>query len=279
MKIVWALVDLFILSFTVKAQNGYLALKGWQPSAGTWSHIFNSPAAPFGNPAAFASLASPAILLVSQKPFYIKELSELQAFAVWPVTQGSGAGLVFSRFGNASFSEIYSGLGYGLHLNSHWQLGVSFQYQYSKFSGFSVRSGLQAATGFQWFNNGFSAGLFYHCAAIQLPYKTSRLWLIGGGMGKDWSGQLYTDGSVYFTVYEGLVASISLQYQLLEAWRLAIRIQSNPLRYGFESGYFHKAMSLRIYSDWHPQIGWSPGLVLGISKRQKTAAHEQDNIH
>ncbi|MBZ5857121.1 hypothetical protein [Flavihumibacter profundi] len=279
MKIVRALVGTFLLFFTAKAQNGYLTLKGWQPAAGTWSHIFNSPAAPFVNPAAFASLSRPALLLVSQKPFYINELSELQAFAGWPVANGSGAGLVISRFGNASFNEIHYGLGYGLHLNSHWQLGVSFLYLTGKFSGFSARSGLQAATGLQWFNNGFSAGLFYHSAAIQLPYKTSRLWLIGGGMGKDWSGQLYTDGSVYFTVYEGLVASISLQYQLLEAWRLAIRIQSNPLRYGFESGYFHKAISLRIYSEWHPQIGWSPGLVLGISKKQKTAAHEQDNIY
>jgi hypothetical protein len=236
-------------------------------SAGAWSRVFHSPAAALINPAVLGIPADPAIVLMSKRPFLVKDLSAMQLYATHPVT---GQGNIFIGcylFGNPSYTELTLSAGYGLQLNKWLQLGIAAHGTFSKVKG-SLRSfAITPAISLQYSKGQTLGGVFMQYRSSPAFSVPAPYWIAGAGIGRDWSGQLYTDLIVYYSYQNGFNNMVSVQYRVLQAWILVGRVQTRPFRYAFETGYQKHRFSLRICTEWHPQMGFSPGILLNYQAK------------
>ncbi len=231
-------------------------------SAGAWSRVFHSPAAALINPAVLGMPSAPAVVLVSKRPFLVKDLSAMQLYATHP---DAGQGNIFIgcyRFGNPFYAELTLSAGYGLQLYKWLQLGIAAHGTFSKVKG-SVRSfAIMPAISLQYSKGQTLGGIFMQYRSSPALPIPAPYWIVGAGIGRDWSGQLYTDLILYYSYQNGFNSMVSVQYQVLQAWCLAFRVQTRPFRYSFETGYQKNRFSIRVCTDWHPQMGFSPGILL-----------------
>lgn len=236
-------------------------------SSSIWSNVFTSPSAALINPAALGARPVSNIVILSKRPYFIKGLSDIQLHAVFPIAVHGGLFIGCRRFGNSSYTELTVSAGYGMRLNKRMQLGIALHYSGRKAGYFRQATALQPTASFQLNQRMYTAGIFCQYQVLTRSGHHEPVWATGLGIGKDWSGQLYTDLNVFYGKGMGVTTKVTLQYKVLDAWRLVIRCQTNPLRYGFETGYRKNGISLRVCSDWHPQMGFSPGLLLGYSPK------------
>lgn len=236
-------------------------------SASIWSNVFISPSAAMINPAALGASPAANIIILSKRPYFIKGLSDIQLQAVFPVAIHGGLFIGCRRFGNSNYTDLTVSTGYGMRLNKRMQLGIALHYSGRKAGNFRQANALLPMASFQLNQKNYSAGIFCQYQVLTRFSHLTPGWITGFGVGKDWSAQLYTDLNVFYGKGTGINTMVSLQYKVLDAWRIVIRCQTHPLRYGFETGYRKNGISLRVCSDWHPQLGFSPGLMLGYSPK------------
>jgi hypothetical protein len=262
----------FYLSPQAQAQ---FRLNELPASAAIFSSQFASPSAALINPAALANLPGAGLMLFARRPYAIAALSELQMHAAFPLSVSSGVYGGCRRFGTDYFSEICLATGYGLLLSKQLQIGINFQYTTAKPKGFLKNSTLVAGFSANYSGSQFTTGVFFKYGLTNFAYIPDRYTMAGLGIGKDWSPQLYTDVLIYFDSAIGWAEVISVQYELAPAWLIALRVETRPFRYTFETGYRRHRLSLRISSEWHPQLGFSPGIVLAYSLSSKNSADDQ----
>lgn len=250
---------LFLSGNSIFAQG---LLQDYPASSGFWSRLFKSSAAAQLNPALLGSPIDAEILLVSKRPFLVAGLSESRIYATLGGKGRRGIAFSAGHFGNKDFSSMDFSIAYGIRLSQHLNLGASTQLFSAGAKSFRKQSVVIPGMALQWTTQSYTAGIFIRYSTATDTYLNRPDALVGIGIGKDFSSQLYLDGNFYYSFSGGLASILSMQYQLLDAWRLVIRCQANPFRYGFETGYRSNRFSLRICSDWHPQIGWTPGLLL-----------------
>ncbi|ULQ53030.1 hypothetical protein [Flavihumibacter fluvii] len=267
------LLLLFILRLT--GLHGQHPMDAIPPSSAIWSQLFRSPAATLVNPAALSLPAPPALVITSKRPYSIDALSEVQFHSSFNIAEHSGMFIGCRRFGNNYFSELAISLGYGIQLNQSMQLGITVQQSTNKVNGFDKSTAIIPGASLQWTSINFTGGLFLQYGFLPAPSLPARYWILGAGIGKDWSTGLYTDLTVSYGAGTGVRVMASFQYEFVKSWRIAISLQTNPSRYSFETGYQYKQINFGICSDWHPQLGWSPGVLLGFTGTPKNNRNDQ----
>jgi hypothetical protein len=241
---------------------GYLS-----PGVGLWSHEFSSSSTLALNPAGAIEKNSLEGIILSRKPFLIEGLQAADAFLSKAFENNTVIGFSLHHLGYTGFRETGGAFSLGKSLSDHWRIGVGFGFSRKTITGIKPIPGFAGSLAIQRMFRGCTMGFIL--IPRQVPEKSGKngklrpSWIIG--LGKDWSEQFYSDVNLYSLPENGLQLSALICYQPLPAWRMAIRVLSHPLRYGFETGYHHRQYSLRVFSDWHPQLGWSPGLLLAFS--------------
>jgi hypothetical protein len=248
----------------LKCQPQVNDITNWHPSSGNWSRLFVSSAAPFCTPSSFALFGDPAVRIEHDRPYFIEGLSDTKLYFILPVTAHAAAGLAVTRFGNDVFNELRVSAGYGRRLSDHWNIGILFSYEHTKIKGFTGSAGLYSAAGLQYFGKGFSAGLFAHTSFSDKQSQPKLFQQIGIGFAKEWSGQFYSDLQMFIQPGNKQTVNASLQYRIWEGWLIALRAETNPLRYGIETGMGWRKWHLLFSGNWHPALGWSPGIAISF---------------
>lgn len=243
----------------------------YSPGTGLWTKEFPSPAALLLNPAAAADKPSFEGLILSRKPFLIDGLQAVNAYARQVFENSTAVGLSVQHTSFNGFRETRGSLALGKKLSGQWRVGIGFSVNRRRITGTGAISSIAGSLAVQRQFRSCTMGLLI--IPRQLPGKGGKTTNVRPslalGIGKDWSNQLYMDYTLYWQTDNGLQMCTSICYQPVTAWRLAIRVLSQPLRYGFETGYQRKQYAVRIFNDWHPQLGWSPGVLLAFCTPQK----------
>lgn len=255
-------VLLLLQLMVVNRVSGQTWIADLPASAAPLSAVFSSPAAATLNPAILALPRPTEVLLYTKRPYAIPGLQETRMMARLKSGTRSGIAAGVGRFWNPDYSSTDFLLAYGLLLKQNLGIGISTGLIHSRIKGFRGNLAILPGISIQWSPRHFTGGIFFrHTVSGVLPHDPDS-WIIGVGIGKDLSDQVCLDAIV--ACLPGMTASIQvgLQYQVLNAWRLALRCQTAPFRYAVESGYQRNRFALRITADWHPQIGITPGVLL-----------------
>lgn len=240
------------------------------PGVSIWSSAFTSAPALALNPAAPAGKPSFEIQVLSRKLFMIEGLHALDAFAGWHFDTGITLGASIHHLSYTGFRETGGSLAVGKKLSDNWRAGVGFGMSNISITGSSTGKSIFGSFALlRQFKSFTLGGLLIPRQLPQAPGKRAQvrpLWILG--IGKDWSSQLYMEYALHWQAQDGVRMSAGMCYQPVPAWRMAIRVLSHPIQYGFETGYQRKQYALRIFSDWHPQLGWSPGVLLAFGSLQ-----------
>jgi hypothetical protein len=267
--------SLFVCFYFLLQAKAQFRINELPASAAVCSRHFASPSAALINPAALANLPGAGLVLFARRPYGIAALSELQLHAAFPLSVSSGLYAGCRRFGTDYFSEISLATGYGLLLSKQLQIGVNFQYTTAKPKGFNKTCALIAGLSTGFTTSKFKSALIFKYGLNSFAFAPGRYTMAGMGIGKDWSPQLYTDFLIYFDSAIGWAEVIAVQYELVHAWLVVLRVETHPFRYTVETGYQLNRLSLRVSSEWHPQLGFSPGIVLAYTLSSKNSADDQ----
>jgi hypothetical protein len=220
------------------------------------------------NQAALAAISHPAAGVYGERRFMLVETSLYTAAFAMPSTMGNfGVSLKYAGFKN--FNENQIGLAYARSLGSAVDIGVQFNYY-----GYRVPSYSNAST------VNFEIGTIIHLSD-QLNMGIHVYNPVGGKFGKtdDKLTAAYKMGLGYYVSEKFFVSAeivkeedypvnvnAGFQYQFVKQFfaRAGIATATSSAYAGFGIGW--KNLRLDISGSYHPQLGWSPGLMLIVEK-------------
>lgn len=276
----WLLVCVIWLGcLQVRAQFPFYEGAGVSAAAGTWSHTYFSPGGRIIVPSMLAGSSGFNIRLQAGRPYFLKGLSAMHADLSLAVSPVSGLAFHFSRFGNQFFRETNAAVATGRKIGRRLGIGLAFGLNHHHQVYFGSQTVYSVGGNLHWTHKGTGAGIFYHSSAGLKPGSennavTGKDYIVGGGLGKDWSESLYGDINFYYQAGVGMAGWASMQYRFITPALIAIRVDSRPLRYSFEAGYTLKPYALMVTGGWHPVLGWTPGIAIQFRTPAKKQEHE-----
>ena len=235
-------------------------------SLGTYSAKYTDVYATRSNPASLAELKQTAVAAYGERRFMIKELSLYTA----------SLGLV-TGFGNFAFHGSYFGfnlsnqsqlcISYGRKLSAKADIGASFYYNQVKQAGIYGSAGSITA----------GAGILFHLtpklhAGVNIYNPTGASYdkekqeripsQYSFGLGYDASDKLFISAEMVKTEGYDLNVNAGLQYRVIPQFFVRAGIATITSNYfaglGFNLAYFR----MDIAVSYHPQLGFTPGLLL-----------------
>ncbi len=217
------------------------------------------------NTAAFARLQSGGLGVYGEKRFMLQELNQYSAVLAMPVASGVFA-FQGDYFGSAAFNENQLGLAYARKVAGKIDVGVKFNYHtvhvpgYGNASAINFEAGTllhlteQLTAGFHMYNPfGSKIG---KSGNEKLPaiFKT--------GLGYEASKNFFISSEFVKQADEPVNLNIGIQYSLDE--KVYLRTGVSTLTNNTFAGIGLKLGLIRIdvNSAYHPQLGFTPGLLL-----------------
>ena len=224
------------------------------------------------NQAALAQIKSPAIAAYGERRFLLAETNMYSAVAVLPTKQGN-FGFQADYFGFKNYNESQLGIAYARSLGSKIDIGIKFNYYSYRIPGYQNSSAVN-----------FEIGAIAHLTE-QLHAGIHFYNPVGGTLSKTNDEKL---GSIY---------KFGLGYEPSETFLVSIEIVKQEdlpvnvnagVEYNFAKQFFAKAgiasenespyagagiswnnIRLDLSASYHPQLGFSPGLMLIVNFKSK----------
>ncbi len=261
-----------LTGYTLPAQITRSPLSTRYTGVGACSKNFTDAFSGATNQAALAATTVPTAAVYGEKRFMLDALSNYFAAITLPCTSG-GIGFSMHYFGGAGFSTAQLGLGYGRKLSDNASLGAQVNYNTIQVPGYGSAGTINFELGTLW-----HIGEKWHLAMH--VYNPT-----GGKFGKQGSEKLasvYTVGAGYeasdkffmgaeLNKEEDQPADVSLAMQYVFAKQLLARagISATGSNYFFGLGIKWKTFRVDAATTWHPQLGFTPGLLLLFDLKEK----------
>ena len=228
------------------------------------------------NQAALAQTTLPVAGVYGERRFMLEELSNYAAAIALPVKSG-GLGIALHYFGAGSFNTSQLGVGYGRKLGEKTSLGAQINYNSIQVPGYGSAGALN-----------FEIGALWHLRE-KLHLGIHVYNPTGGKFGKEGAEKLasvYTLGAGYeasddFFISASLAkeedqpASLQLGMQYLFAKQFVARAGLTAAAIGnyfFGIGVKWKTYRVDAATVWHPQLGFTPALLLLFDLKEKKEA-------
>ncbi len=225
------------------------------------------------NQASLAGIKHPSAGVYGERRFMLDATTMYSAVVVVPTAKGN-FGLQADYFGFKNYNESQLGLAYARSLGSKVDLGIKFNYYSVKIPVYGSGS-----------NINFEIGTILHLTE-KLHAGIHAYNPVGGKFSKNSEEKLaaiYTFGLGYepsenflitteISKEENQAVSITgaLQYNFLKQFFARLGVESETGNAFGGAGISWKSFRLDINAAYHPQLGFSPGLllILNLNKKQ-----------
>lgn len=260
--------------YSLQAQITRSPLSTLYTGIGAYSKKYNDAFSGAVNQAALAFADNPVAGIYGERRFLLAELSNYAAAIALPLKSG-GFGFSLHYFGAGGFTTSQLGLAYGRKLSDKAAIGAQINYNSMRVPGYG-----SAAT------PNFELGTLWHIREKwQLGMHVYNP--IGGKFGKDSNEKLasvYTVGVGYdasdnffigavLAKEEDQTAGLQLGMQYLFAKQLVARagISTAGNHCFLGLGVKWKTARVDAVTQWHPQLGFTPALLLLFDLKERKA--------
>lgn len=240
---------------------------------GAYSKSFADVFSATSNQASLAQMKTGAFGVYGERRFMLAELNGYNAIVAMPTKTGT-FGLQGDYFGSSSYNENQLGLMYARKLTSRIDAGVKFNYHTVRIAGYGNASAIN-----------FEAGAIFHLTdrlhtGIHVYNPTSsRLGKTGNeklasiyrfGAGYEASDKLFISMEIVKQEDQELSVNAGLQYNLQEKILLRAGIATGTNNSYAGIGYKFSYARLDVTTSYHPQLGFTPGILLLINFKKAT---------
>lgn len=224
------------------------------------------------NQAALAQVKNTAVGVYSEKRFLLSSTNLYSAVAVLSTAKGN-FGLQADYFGYSNYNESQIGIAYARSLGSKLDVGIKFNYYGFRIPAYGNASAIN-----------FEAGAIAHLSE-KLHVGIHTYNPVGGKLSKTDNEKLssiYKFGIGYEASEKFLVSTeiikeedqpvnvdVGLQYTFLKQFFVKAGTSTETTNSYVGAGISWKNLRLDITGGYHPQLGFTPGLLLLINFNKK----------
>ena len=227
------------------------------------------------NQAALAQIKNPAIGVYGERRFLLAETNMYSSIGVFSTKQGN-FGVQADYFGFKNYNESQLGIAYARSLGSVLDIGVKFNYYSYRVPGYGSSSAVNFELGaIAHLTDKLSAGIHLYNPVGGNLSKTNDEKL--GSIYKFGAGYEASDDllvSIEIVKQEDLPVNVNagVQYSFAKQFFARVGIASENESPYAGAGISWKNFRLDVSASFHPQLGFSPGLMLIINFNPKERA-------
>lgn len=272
MRKIYLFSAFILIGFCANAQSLRKPIAGSYIGLGAYSLNHVDAFSITSNQASIAQLKNPSFGVYGERRFMLGATNMFSAVFVLPTTQGN-FGIQADYFGYKNFNESQLGLVYGRSLGKKLDLGVKFNYYSFKIPAYQTSSGVT-----------FEIGAIAHLTD-RLHVGVHTYNPVGGKLSKTDDEKL-TSTYTFGVGYE-LGESFIISAEIFKQEDLPINVNAG-VQYNFSKQFFARAginsqnespyagagvswnnLRLDVSASYHPQLGFSPGLMLLVNFKSK----------
>jgi len=231
---------------------------------GAYSYHFIDVFSGMANQAALARLPGAAGGIYAERRFMQEKLTNYQAVIGVPAGRG-GWGVAARYMGSAEYSESQLGIGYGMQLGKV-DIGVQTSYAMVRAAGYGSDGTVVVELGSIWHvTNQVHLGVH-----VFNPYggrygKQGRekiAWIYKAGAGYEVSEKVLLSADVLKEEDKPVNVLAGLQYIIANRLLIRAGIATATATPWTGAGWTLKNMRVEVTGQYHPQLGFTPGLLL-----------------
>ena len=227
------------------------------------------------NQAAIAGLKSPSFGVYGERRYLQKELAGY-ILAAGLLTKSGNFGITAGYYGSPDYNETGAGLAYGRSLGAKADAGVQFNYRSVKLSG-----GYGSASAL-----GVEAGVIFHLSE-KLHAGLHVANPVGGKFGKDKqeklpsvysfgigyevSGKFFCHAEVVKEEDQPVSINTAISYRFIPSVSVKAGIATGTSTTWLGVNFLTRFYQAGIITSYHPQLGFTPGLLFLFSIKSKKA--------
>lgn len=240
---------------------------------GAYSQTFSDVFSATSNSASLAQLQTPSFGVYGERRFMLNELNGFTAIVAVPTSSGT-IGVEGDYFGSADFNENQLGILYSRKITKQIDAGVKFNYHTVRVKGYGNASAVN-----------FELGTILHLTeklhtGIHVYNPTgSKIGKSGNeklasiyrfGLGYEVSKSVFASTEIVKQEDKDIGINAGLQYNLLD--NVFLRVGTATLSNNSYIGVGIKLNYARIdiNTAYHPQLGFTPGLLLILNLKKAT---------
>jgi hypothetical protein len=224
------------------------------------------------NQAALAQLKSPVAGVYGEKRFLLSTANMYTVVFALPTNQGN-FGLQADYFGSANYNESQIGIAYARSLGSKLDIGIKFNYYNHIIPGYNNSSAVNFEIGaITHLTDKINAGIHVYNPTGGKSLKQGDEKLTSAykfGVGYEASPDLFVSAEIIKVEDIPVNVNAGFQYNFLQQFfvRGGIATETNNSYAG--AGVSWKKFRLDVSGSYHPQLGFTPGILLIIDFKNK----------
>jgi hypothetical protein len=217
------------------------------------------------NQALLPALSMPVAGIYNERKYMLKELGLYAAAIAWPLKH-AGFGIAVNYFGSPSFNTSSLGVGYGKELDEKISAGIQFNYVTVQSAGNGNSSVINVELGTYWqASEKICIGVHVYNPAGGKFVKMSGekvAAVFKTGIGYETSDKIFTCIEIEKIEERPAGINAGLQYIFSKQFVSRLAIATGSSSYCIGVGWQWKHFRTDIVSSWHPQLGFTSGLLL-----------------
>lgn len=266
------LLLLYIVTNSVFAQSLRYMLAQPYISLSAYSQQQNDPLSFTGNQAALAQSKNAGIGVFGERRFMLSETSVYTLAASLPTRLGN-FGIQLNYAGYKNFNENKIGLAYARKLGKLVDIGVQFNYYSNRIPSYGNASAINFEIGaLLHLTDKLNAGIHIYNPVGGKLGKNGQEKLASAykaGLGYDVSDKFFISSEIIKEEDKAVNIIAGLQYQFAKQFFVKAGFISESTTGYAGAGIAWKNLRLDISSSYHPQLGFSPGILLIMNFKSK----------
>lgn len=264
MKLNYLLLGLLILPLFATAQ-------GWNPVGSRSAALAHTSVclddawAYFHNPGATASIKTLSAGIYYDTRFLTKEMQTQALALAIPLKKGVLSGGA-QFYGYEQYRNTRAGLGYAMQFSEVFQFGIQGNVQTLRLGGNygNTISGTMEAGLLAKLNSKWQIGLSVVNIGRQKinPLNDRFTTVMRGGFIYKPSSKVHLLAEIEKQVITKISFKGGIEYMPVDQFVIRFGAHSGPMEMAFGFGYKNKTIALDLHTQYHPILGWSPGIGL-----------------
>jgi len=224
------------------------------------------------NQAALAQIKNTSVGVYAERRFLLSSINMYSAVAVLSTRQGN-FGIQADYFGFKNYNESQMGLAYAKSLGSKFDLGIKFNYYGFRIPAYGNASTINFELGaIAHLSEKLHAGLHaYNPVGGKLSKtdseKLSSIYKFG--IGYEASDNFFVSTEIIKEEDQSVNVDAGFQYNFLKQFFVRAGISTETTNSYAGAGISWKIFRLDITGGYHPQLGFTPGLLLIVNFNKK----------
>lgn len=268
MRFLFTIALLFIFIFNLQAQNLRYQLALPYLSLGAYSTKQQDAFSFINNQAALAKIKLPGVGVYGERRFMLEENSVYGLAVAIPTSMGN-LGLSMNYRGFSAFNEQKAGLAYARSLGEKIDVGIQFNYYSYRVAGYGNASAINGEIGLlMHVTEKLTTGIHaYNPVGTKLG-KTGDEKLAAAynfGVGYDATENFYVSTELVKEEGKPINAVGGIRYQFMKKFFARAGFMSDTGSGYGGVGVAWNNLRLDVSGSFHPQLGFSPGLMFIIN--------------